>query len=604
MRPLQLVRHNTAELILASTLLGVSLSFVPAFLHPFGVLKFIVLRFGLLLFLILVPFGLRSVRWHFVDYFLLIWLGSLALSSLFNSLWSRSLNLTEGIVLYILFYIFARVAFQQKHHFNSLVWIFIVPVVIQAGIGLLQYLQIFPITSAYFDDYETVVAGTLGGANTLGAFLAISLPMFYFKMSEAPRDERLSWGLVLTLITIVLVLTKSRGAWVASILGILVYSGDALRSFLKMKVSLKHSLLAGIGVFGAVTVLAILFYQQNPESASGRLFIWEVSLDMFRDHLWGGVGFGNFGLNWLEYQGNYFTKSSGDTYHLATSLSSAHSQYLHLLAETGIIGLGIFMALFVSTLRAIRKKLPGLDPKWQPQLVALTASLVTILTHALVDDVLNPLVIKLQFLLLLAMIATHVSDDNQKMKLKGKVSINWQRGILMILIVPLTVMSRHKIQGEILWKQGLELARIGDVKAGIPKYLKAKEHLPKNHELDFFLGAAYARIGEADKAIELIKSSMVSVSDKNQYTSLGRAYIDKKEYFLAEQTLRKALFFYPGLLFPHYWLSRVHYEQGDLTRAKSELQLILDAKNLKKSSEIKQIQADARAAMIALEKQH
>lgn len=94
----------------------------------------------------------------------------------------------------------------------------------------------------------------------------------------------------------------------------------------------------------------------------------------------------------------------------------------------------------------------------------------------------------------------------------------------------------------------------------LSKYNEAKECLSYSDELDFHLGAACSRTGEAQKAIELIKSSQKGLSDKNQFITLGKAYIDNGDYALAGETLNRVLYFYPNLLYPHFLLSRNYFE--------------------------------------------
>jgi len=125
--------------------------------------------------------------------------------------------------------------------------------------------------------------------------------------------------------------------------------------------------------------------------------------------------------------------------------------------------------------------------------------------------------------------------------------------------------------------------------------------MPNTPELDFYLGAAYSKIGQADLAIKHLLRSQKGFSDKNQYIVLGKAYIDKGEYDLAEETLNQVLGYYPGLLNPHFWLSRICFERGDLIGARRELEYIIVAKNDLNSAEVEQVKMDARRALEALD---
>ena len=145
-----------------------------------------------------------------------------------------------------------------------------------------------------------------------------------------------------------------------------------------------------------------------------------------------------------------------------------------------------------------------------------------------------------------------------------------------------------------------QLAGQGDWNRGIKKYTAARKHLPHQPELDFYLGAAYSKIGQSDQAIKTLHRSQRGFSDKNQYIVLAKAHIDKGEYALAEASLNQVLGYYPGLLTPHFWLSRICFETGALAGAKRELEIIIASDNHPNSGEIEQVKRDAIRALEAL----
>src|SRR5262249_38632820 len=59
--------------------------------------------------------------------------------------------------------------------------------------------------------------GTLGQKNTLGGFLAMTLPLAAYELVDARSwNARIAWGNVLVVIATTLVLTFSRSAWLAA----------------------------------------------------------------------------------------------------------------------------------------------------------------------------------------------------------------------------------------------------------------------------------------------------------------------------------------------------------------------------------------------------
>lgn len=79
-----------------------------------------------------------------------------------------------------------------------------------------------------------------------------------------------------------------------------------------------------------------------------RLAHWQAAIDMVRDHLWLGVGFGNYGTAYPIYA----------LINWPDALGHAHNYYLNVLAEMGILGLLAYVflwgAIILQTVRALR----------------------------------------------------------------------------------------------------------------------------------------------------------------------------------------------------------------------------------------------------------
>lgn len=94
--------------------------------------------------------------------------------------------------------------------------------------------------------------------------------------------------------------------------------------------------------------------QVDPEgSALQRYNIWKVARYIYAEHPVTGAGFGTYALVHGAYaprvpnlQGNPYGRRD------------AHSTYMRLLAEVGIPGLALFLAVFVSSWRMVRRALP------------------------------------------------------------------------------------------------------------------------------------------------------------------------------------------------------------------------------------------------------
>jgi O-antigen ligase len=80
-----------------------------------------------------------------------------------------------------------------------------------------------------------------------------------------------------------------------------------------------------------------------------RIYIWKTSWDIIKDNPLSGIGF----RQWRERFGNYTEKYSGDWKFTDNALHHAHNLYLTVAAETGIVGLFLFLVFWAYILIAI-----------------------------------------------------------------------------------------------------------------------------------------------------------------------------------------------------------------------------------------------------------
>ncbi len=115
-------------------------------------------------------------------------------------------------------------------------------------------------------------------------------------------------------------------------------------------------LIASIGVLVAVVMFLpdsfwnrvntiIPSVEEKKETFGTRLNLWEIALQMIRDHPLTGVGIGNFAPASVRY-------AHGE---LLVKRLVAHNAYLSVAAETGLVGLALFLLLHWLAWRSIRR---------------------------------------------------------------------------------------------------------------------------------------------------------------------------------------------------------------------------------------------------------
>lgn len=106
-----------------------------------------------------------------------------------------------------------------------------------------------------------------------------------------------------------------------------------------------------------ITTLTESANQQTEESFRGRTSEMIVAVQMFRDNPLLGVGFGSYHLNYLDYSVRLGLDDRLET-------REAHSLYLEVAAETGILGIGTFSAMLITIhvmLRRARRQLSEIN---------------------------------------------------------------------------------------------------------------------------------------------------------------------------------------------------------------------------------------------------
>lgn len=194
--------------------------------------------------------------------------------------------------------------------------------------------------------------------NFFGLILGPALLLLLDGLRTAQIGFRLRlWGWVLGLVGGGLfVLVQSRGAQVGFLLGLAVISASWLRRARAgvVRWGVVVILLAGGGLFALAAQERIV---QATEEASSLLsgevvrteiptrfrpWVWQGTLDLWRSNPWIGCGTGDYGFE-IESRVQPWTDVWRER---GVRIGVAHSHWLHVLAEKGVIGLALEFGLF------------------------------------------------------------------------------------------------------------------------------------------------------------------------------------------------------------------------------------------------------------------
>lgn len=236
--------------------------------------------------------------------------------------------------------------------------------VVAGTTALASYGLVLLAVSGESDPYEgRLLADPVGYANAMGALAAIGILLAIgLGIRQARARERILSVAAVSVLTIALVFTESRGAWIALLCGLVVLA--VLHPLRRRVVSGRR--LWGLAVVVAAAVLVVALARPVSLTLGDRSEYWRAALDDAGDHPVLGSGAGSFEEYWDAH---------GDP---GIAVRDAHSLYLEALAELGVIGL-----VFVIVALAI--PLVALAGTRQSIRVAAAGGLAAYVVHAGLD---------------------------------------------------------------------------------------------------------------------------------------------------------------------------------------------------------------------------
>ena len=229
------------------------------------------------------------------------------------------------------------------------------------------------------------LSGVLGPCNLkFGQVLASLSPFLLF--AAAHRAGIWGWGVAAAAVGAVLILAGARAAWLTYLL-VLVFSGWRLLGVRALVGCLAVGLVAAIGlglgspqVRERVARTAMAWEGDGDgvnQALSGRAQIWSAAGCMIREHPFNGVGARGFRDAYAGCNPAPETEEvwgEGPAFH-------AHQIVLEILAETGVLGLLLWLAAVAQAWRAWRFAPLAARERARPAMLALAVTVFPLNTH-------------------------------------------------------------------------------------------------------------------------------------------------------------------------------------------------------------------------------
>lgn len=209
---------------------------------------------------------------------------------------------------------------------------------------------------------KQLIASTFGHPNYMASYLAPLLYLAMYLVLAWPRHFlRYLGGAAALAILAALVVGGTRGPWLGVVVAAVPYY-----ILLTLSPQYRRPLLfaAGVAVLFALVLLVvpIPFLQvqfdvsqrlMGSKEITARFYYWLMAIEMFKDHPMLGVGYSNYDVLFWDYV-DAFQKRPGSDYFnfvLEDSIRGVrpgfvHNDYLQLLAEGGLLGIAVWLALW------------------------------------------------------------------------------------------------------------------------------------------------------------------------------------------------------------------------------------------------------------------
>ncbi len=292
---------------------------------------------------------LIRVRAHLWDFelFRSILLFTLISIISFSYSWAPGATLTEilRILSFFVLYLVTRATVTDWPAFRQVAIAFLLSMVMPVLVG---YYQVLTHTGLTFAESSNRAYGTFGHPNVLAFYLVLGLS---FTMSVWPLLAlriRSRWPII-GLLGIMLILTFTRGAWVGLIVSLGIISYMRFRRYFFAGLMALAVMIAILPTVNIVTTSVmnldlrtvpgakeIIARQADQSSYQWRLDVWTEMSQRFYERPIFGFGLGAFPAV-RQLQVFDFFQGVG-----------AHNDYLRLLIELGVLGIGAYLAFLIS----------------------------------------------------------------------------------------------------------------------------------------------------------------------------------------------------------------------------------------------------------------
>ncbi len=409
---------------------------------------------------------------------------------------------------------------------------------------------------------------TFGNPNFLSAFVVMLLPalLVYYMRAETKRDI-LVYGFLVLVYLFYLSFGLCRSCWLAAAAGLtMMWMFGTLRALIWHRKG-RVFLLVVLGV--AVTYLPV-FVQSSREAViekvaestqvtpanitlqvarenifpalHQRLYMWDVSKEIFLGRPVLGAGLGNFQTAFARTQSKTL-RHYPNLREMKTMTQSPHNELFFQLAQGGIVGIGLFLFMFMVLFLevhdfAARKK----EGDKKQLLQALFCGILAMLVDNMLNISLHTVVPAFMFWWLVGAEVSGVGREESNVEIVANPVTKTVAFTILIGSVLIIGWQVLVLRSQFLSFRGQKAFAQQKIEMAYTDLATALHTYRANSEAGFSLGNLYLADGKYDKALETFEKTLSAAAYRDQvYYHAALAALGEKNYAKAVRYLRETV---------------------------------------------------------------
>lgn len=331
----------------------------------------------------------------------------------YTSIWSVA-KLTNYLVVFLLISALVR----HRNDFKRIVFLLLIMAGFLSIFGFIKWAGYSPFPWWEYSAQSGVtyrLSSTFVNADHFAGYLEMVTPILIALMVTGYLDDKIIPGAALAVIMLLaLILTHSRGGWIAFFVGLIFLIACLLTDKKVNKKRAFWGILAGLFmILGVVFVeptltkrLLTFFQMEYIPNFRGRIIAWRGVVNLIFDHPFFGTGPGTFSGIFTQYQ----PAGTGGAFY-----NHAHNDYLEFISEVGIFLIPLLIWIAIVVFRCGFKKMKNPSRLIRGVTAGAMAGIVSIMVHTIADFPLqtpaNALILTILVALVVSPIPKHQSKD-------------------------------------------------------------------------------------------------------------------------------------------------------------------------------------------------